>query len=110
MVSDQLMLFDIPAKLLHRPPRVLLHLADAGYVDGTGDVAQWWCSRCGHETDWQPEPATRARPPCPRVQHGERWRMSDQRPEVPANGSGGGVQIQRKEVSNGTGRISAPFP
>ena len=61
-MPDQLMLFDIPAKLLRRPPRVLLHLADAGYVDGTGDVVQWRCSRCGHETDWQPE--TKARPPC----------------------------------------------
>ena len=62
-MPDQLTLFDVPAKP-HRPPRVLMHVADAGYVDGTGDVVQWRCSRCGHETDWQPEPATKARPPC----------------------------------------------
>ena len=110
-----MMLFDIPAKLLNRPPRVLMHLADAGYIDGTGDVVQWWCSRCGHETDWQPEPTTRARPA---VQADGKGRgiqitrvlpMSDKRPLV-QQGGGSGVQAQRQEVASGTGRIAAPFP
>ena len=64
-MPDQLTLFPMPAKP-RRPPRVLMTVADAGYIDGTSDVVQWWCSRCGHETDWQPEPTTRARPPYPR--------------------------------------------
>ena len=63
-MPDQLTLFDVPAKS-RRPPRVLMRVVDGGYIDGIGDVAQWWCLRCNHETDWQPAP-TKARPPCPR--------------------------------------------
>ena len=53
------------ARPKRRKRRVLLHLTDAGYVDGVGDAACWRCVRCGHETDWIPAP-TKARPPCPR--------------------------------------------
>ena len=35
--------------------------------------------------------------------------MSDQRPFMQHRG-GQGVQAQRQEVANGTGRLSAPFP
>ena len=57
-------LFDLPAKP-RRPPRMLMTVADAGYIDGSGECVQWWCVRCGYEPDeWVPE--TRARPPCPR--------------------------------------------
>ena len=58
----QLTLFDVPAKP-RRPPRVLMHVADAGW-DG-GQVINWWCSRCNHMTGWVPA-ETRVRPPCPR--------------------------------------------
>ena len=56
---DQLTLLDVPAKQ-RRPPRVV----DGGYIDGTGECVQWWCLRCGHETDWQPAPPPPL--PCPR--------------------------------------------
>ena len=35
---------------------------------------------------------------------------SDRRPQIGAHHSGQGVNMQRKEFANGTGRISAPFP
>ena len=46
---------------------VLMHAAYVGHHDSVFlDVAQWRCSRCGHETDWLPRPTTNERPPCPR--------------------------------------------
>ena len=36
--------------------------------------------------------------------------LSDQRPFANHRGQGQGVQTQRQEIANGTGRLSAPFP
>ena len=63
-------LFDVPAKP-RRKPRVLMHAAHVGHHDSVfRDVAQWRCSRCGHETDWVPAPTTNERQPCPRRRRG----------------------------------------
>ena len=61
------MMVRVPAKPYHRPPRVLMHATYVGHPDSVFlGVVQWRCSRCGHETNWLPEPTIGARPPCPR--------------------------------------------
>ena len=62
-MPGQLTLFDVPAKP-RRPPRVLMCVADAGYVDGVGDAVRWLCVFCGYKTCWQPAPPPPL--PCPR--------------------------------------------
>jgi ribosomal protein S27E len=44
-------LFAMPPKP-RRKRRHLMHVIDAGSLDGHGHMARFRCQRCGHESDW----------------------------------------------------------
>ena len=62
----------IPQPAKRRPPRVLMHVVDAGDNCGEHDgevIAVMRCKKCGHETDWTAfKNATEAKKgiPCPK--------------------------------------------
>ena len=54
-----------------RPRRVLMHLIDAGTIEGQR-AARFCCTRCGTETGWMPCGLTEQRRgvPCPNCNEG----------------------------------------
>jgi len=52
----------------------MMHVIDAGYMDGRGDVVELECRKCGHNTGWVPSRTVseekRGRP-CPLCNEGE---------------------------------------
>lgn len=49
-MARQLALLPVPSR---KPPRVLMHVVDAGNDPCGGMIAEFKCSRCGHQTGWQ---------------------------------------------------------
>lgn len=68
-MDNQLRLFD-DEKKKRAPPRVMLHVIDAGQgeCDGGSHMVRMACSKCGHETEWFEVKSTtegRKGVPCP---------------------------------------------
>jgi DNA-directed RNA polymerase subunit RPC12/RpoP len=44
-------MFSVDGKKPRRPPRVMMHVVDAGQSEG-GPIICFGCTKCGHNTDW----------------------------------------------------------
>lgn len=65
-MSRTLELFEKPPR---RPRRVMMHVYDAGHIDGFGEAVRFKCTRCPYVSDWikaRTLTEDRAGEPCPK--------------------------------------------